>query len=133
MSAEPRETWYAWQDGSGYWRPRMLTGSGSSVERAVESQEDAEYWAEVLNRHDSTVYLLGCSLQRSADDVKSLSAQVATLTAERDAYKAALSDTYNELAHWAQGEDCDHSVGICMCSTKRALEAARAALEGGRP
>ena len=62
-----------------------------------------------------------------------LSAQVATLTAERDAYKAALSDTYNELAHWAQGEDCDHSVGICMCSTKRALEAARAALEGGRP
>lgn len=62
-----------------------------------------------------------------------LSAQVATLTAERDAYKAALSDTYNELAHWAQSEDCDHSVGICMCSTKRALEAARAALEGGRP
>lgn len=126
MSAEPRETWYAWQDGSGYWRPRMLTGSGSSVERAVESQEDAEYWAEVLNRHDSTVYLLGCSLQRSADDVKSLSAQVATLTAERDAMRKALRDLYNV---------CGNASFLRSDRERAALaeEQARAALEGGRP
>jgi hypothetical protein len=41
----------------------------------------------------------------------------------------ALRDVTHELRLLTNGEDCDHSVGICWCETQRAIEAAEAILE----
>jgi hypothetical protein len=48
---------------------------------------------------------------------------------------ARVDDLIRELAmlldEWTEEEDCDHSVGMCMCSTKSALETANLFLTRG--
>ncbi len=44
------------------------------------------------------------------------------LESQRNAAVEALRDCYDELKHLMEGEACDHSVGICWCSTIRALD-----------
>jgi hypothetical protein len=40
----------------------------------------------------------------------------------------ALRDVTRELLRLIEGEDCDHSVGICWCETRRTISAAETIL-----